>query len=144
MLELRFSPKSSPFRRTPRPKSWMICEPSFWPTFISPMVETRQLLHPSANFLAPTSRLTFEVRELSSSKSEPPNSRCETIRPSSSRKRRASPPGSPTLITPKGSQSPTLSASSPGTPFISSIRSVREARLPLAPAALKNRDRIES
>ena len=53
----------------------MICEPSLWPTFIRPIVLTRQLLQPSVNFFEPISRLTVECGLLISWKSEPANSR---------------------------------------------------------------------
>ena len=65
--------------RTPRPKSWMICEPSVWPTFISPIVLTRQLFQPSVNFFEPIRRLTVECGLLISWKSEPENSRSVTV-----------------------------------------------------------------
>ena len=53
----------------------MICEPSVWPTFIRPIVLTRQLFQPSVNFFEPISRLTVDCGLLISWKSEPENSR---------------------------------------------------------------------
>jgi hypothetical protein len=38
----------------------MICEPSVAPTFMSPIVLTRQLFQPSVNFFEPMSRFTVE------------------------------------------------------------------------------------
>ena len=59
----------------------MICEPSALPTFIRPIVLTRQLFQPSVNFLEPISRLTVECGLLISWKSEPENSRSPVARP---------------------------------------------------------------
>ena len=74
-LPLRLRLMSKPLSRTPRPKSWMICAPSLLPTFIRPIVLTRQLFQPSVNFFEPISRLTVECGLLISWKSEPANSR---------------------------------------------------------------------
>ena len=57
----------------------MICEPSVWPTFIRPIVLTRQLFQPSVNFFEPISRLTVECGLLISWKSEPANSRSPVV-----------------------------------------------------------------
>ena len=73
-------------RRTPRPKSWIICEPSVLPTFIRPIVLTRQLFQPSVNFFDPMSTLTVECGLLISWKSEPENSRSPVCNPFSSHK----------------------------------------------------------
>ena len=45
-LRLMFLPR----KRTPRPNSWMIWEPSCLPILSSPMAVTRQLSQPSMNF----------------------------------------------------------------------------------------------
>ena len=53
----------------------MICEPSVWPTFIRPIVLTRQLFQPSVNFFEPISRLTVDCGVLIPWNSDPENSR---------------------------------------------------------------------
>ena len=50
-----------PRRRTPRPKSWIIREPSLLPMFSSPMLETRQEFQPSMNFREPISVINRRV-----------------------------------------------------------------------------------
>ena len=132
-LRLRLIPQ--PLSRTPRPKSWMICAPSPRPTFISPMVPTRQLFHPSVNFREPMSTWTVERGAARSWKSEPANSRSATWNPSRSQSftRFVS---SPTLTTPKGALSPTRNATSPAAPFRFSTCSAPPRR------ALKSRSRV--
>ncbi len=84
----------------------MICEPSVWPTFISPIVLTRQLFQPSVNFFEPISRLTVDcwrVDPMEQRAGELAVVGLQSLQPSQSFTSFAS---SPTLMTPNGSLSP--------------------------------------
>ena len=59
-----FSIPLYPFKRTPRPNNWIAWEPSPLAKFINPIVDTRQLFHPSVNFREPISILTFDSLSL--------------------------------------------------------------------------------
>ena len=78
----------------------MICDPSPRPMFISPIVLTRQLLHPSLNLRDPIRMFTQLSRVFSLVNSEGPNSRSAVTNPLAAHSFSSS-ASSPTLTTPK-------------------------------------------
>jgi len=61
-----------------RPNNWMICEPSVWPTFISPIVLTRQLLQPSVNSWT-NQQINFGFGVIDAGESDSENGRSDTF-----------------------------------------------------------------
>ncbi len=80
---LRLSDMRLPLSLTPRPKSWMISEPSPVPTFMSPMFDTRHECQPSTNFLAPISTLTVAPASLTRPNMDPPTASSSMTIPAS-------------------------------------------------------------
>ena len=99
---VRFKQKSTPFRRTPRPKSCIISEPLLFPTFIRHIVDTRHEDQPSVNFLAPISKLTVDVSSFTLSNRDAPS--VKSVARISAKPWHAliTSAGLPTFITPNG------------------------------------------
>src|SRR5690625_532154 len=114
----RLSVMFHPFKRTPRPNSWIICAPSPRPTFMSVILETRQLLQPSVNLRDPSNKFTRESTVLISLNNESLKRASCTSKPCSSHSFNSL-AVLPILITPKGvDDSPARRDISPCAPVI--------------------------